>query len=262
MAIGSVGAADVLRQRLWGVPRIGSGPRYRSNSASRRRSSSVSPPRASSRSGRRSAGAGEGLGPAPAGDAGVVARAQHLGHLPAPELGRAGVVRVLEQPVAEGLVVDRRPRCPSRRAPAGRRPRGPPWPPPRRRRARSRRSTARRRPGARGPARRRPRSGRRAGRSRRRRPARGPRPGRGGARPGPRRAAGRGGSTASTAAKTGSGMSTIPAPPPNGRVVDRAVHVGGGRPQVVDPDVERRRRPAPCRAGARRRTRAPSRGRS
>ena len=47
--------------------------------------------------------------------------------------------------------------------------------------------------------------------------------------PGPSRSSGRGGSTASTAAKIGSGISTMPAPPPNGRVVDRAVHVGGVR---------------------------------
>ena len=41
--------------------------------------------------------AAEGLGPAPAGDPPVVARAQDLGDGPAPELGRPGVLRVLEQ---------------------------------------------------------------------------------------------------------------------------------------------------------------------
>ena len=42
-------------------------------------------------------GAVQGLSPPPALDAGVVAAAQHLGHRPAPELGRAGVLRLLEQ---------------------------------------------------------------------------------------------------------------------------------------------------------------------
>ena len=102
----------------------------------------------------------------------MVAGAQHLGHLPAPELGRPGVLRVLEQPVGERLVARRRPRCPSRPGPAGRPPRSRPSPPPRRRPGRSRRSTARRRRGARGPARRRPRSARTAARTRRAPPAR------------------------------------------------------------------------------------------
>jgi hypothetical protein len=50
----------------------------------------------------------EGLGPAPAGDPCVVARPQHLGDGPAPELGGPGVLRVLEEPVGERLVVTRR----------------------------------------------------------------------------------------------------------------------------------------------------------
>ena len=44
----------------------------------------------------------------PAGDPGVVARAQHLGHGPAPELGRPRVLRVLEPPVGERLLGRRR----------------------------------------------------------------------------------------------------------------------------------------------------------
>ena len=47
--------------------------------------------------------------------------------------------------------------------------------------------------------------------------------------------------TASTARKRGSGISTIPAPPPNGAVVDRAPGVAGPGTQVVHPDVERAR---------------------
>src|SRR5205085_7462176 len=44
-------------------------------------------------------GAGLGRGPTPRRDPGVVPRAQDLGHGPAAVLGRAGVLRVLEQPV-------------------------------------------------------------------------------------------------------------------------------------------------------------------
>ncbi len=79
-----------------------------------------------------------------------------------------------------------------------------------------RRPTARRRRGARGRGGRRPRSGRTAGRTRRRRPARAAiawskrRP------PGPSSSSGRGGAAASTLAKIGSGRITMPAPPPNG----------------------------------------------
>src|ERR671911_2523686 len=50
----------------------------------------------------------EGLRAPPARDAAVIARAQHVGHPPAPKIGRARVVRVLEQAVAERLVADRR----------------------------------------------------------------------------------------------------------------------------------------------------------
>ena len=49
-------------------------------------------------------GSGEGLGPAPAGDAGVVAGAEHLGHEPPPEVRRPGVLRILEEPVGEALL--------------------------------------------------------------------------------------------------------------------------------------------------------------
>ena len=99
----------------------------------------------------------------------VVARAQHLGHRPAPELGRPRVLRVLEQRrSANDSSLGRRLVADARRAPAGRPPRSPRAPRPRRRRARSRRPTARRRTGGRRPAGRRPRSGRRAARTRRR----------------------------------------------------------------------------------------------
>ena len=45
-----------------------------------------------------------GRRPAPFGDPGVVTGPQHLGHRPSPELRRPGVLRVLEQPVGEGLL--------------------------------------------------------------------------------------------------------------------------------------------------------------
>ena len=163
--------------------------------------------------------AAQRLRPAPPGDPGVVARPQHLGHRPAPELGRAGCTA--------GTRAGRRrttPRPPTSSLPItpgtqpGAPPRSPRARPPRRRRARSRRPRARRRRGGRRPAGRRPRSGRTAARTRRRaasslrhrlveaapaRPtsrqqrARRRRP------PRPRR----------TAAP---GVITIPAPPPNG----------------------------------------------
>ena len=50
----------------------------------------------------------------------------------------------------------------------------------------------------------------------------------------------------STVAKMGSGLRTIPGPPPNGRVVDAAVRVGGAITKVVEAQVEqpvRRARP-------------------
>src|SRR5581483_4965702 len=49
----------------------------------------------------------QGVGPSPAGDPAVVARTQDLGHGPAPELGGPGVVGVLEQALAKGLVLGR-----------------------------------------------------------------------------------------------------------------------------------------------------------
>src|SRR5690606_36017543 len=42
-------------------------------------------------------GAGDRLGPAPPGDAAVVAQAQDLGHGPPAELSRSGILRVLQQ---------------------------------------------------------------------------------------------------------------------------------------------------------------------
>ena len=149
------------------------------------------------------------------------------------------------------------PRCRGRRAPDGRRPRSRRAPRPRRRRARSRRSTARRRRGGRRPAGRRPRSGRTATRSPRPRRAR-PRSDWSRRRPpGARRNSGRGGSTASTAANSGSGIITMPGAAAHRRVVDAAVTVGREVARVVQPHVEQRRRRGPGR-GSRPRA-APSR---
>ena len=221
----------------------------RANSASRIASSSaVRPPRASIRSGRSSS---------------VRRRAwarRHRAMRPwSPERSTSGTAQprnsaglvycgYSSSPPVSPRTTRRRPRrrCPSRRARAGRPPRGRPWPRPRPRRARSRRSRARRRPGAPAPARRRPRSGRTAARTRRTRPARAAiawssvRP------PGPRSSSGRGGSTASTAANSGSGLSTIPAPPPKGVSSTVRWTSVAWRPQVVHPDVEHDRRPGPC----------------
>ena len=69
-------------------------------------------------------------------------------------------------------------------------------------------------------------------------------------------------STASTAAKTGSGISTIPAPPPNGASSTDRCGSRRRRPQVVDPQVERRRRGGPAEHAARRVVGRRGRGRS
>ena len=191
-------------------------------------------PPASSRSGRRAERAAQRRRPPPAGDPGVVAASEHLGHRPAPELGRPGVLRVLEQPGRERLLGARRLVAHAPRAPAGPPPRSRPAPPPRRRRARSRRPTARRRRGGRRPAGRRPRSDRTAARTRRRRRAR--------RRTAwsKRRPAGRQQEQRARRRRpprprrrAAPGAITMPAPPPNGRVVDAAVAVGGVLAQVV-----------------------------
>ena len=215
------------------------------------------PPRRSSgpatQIGAAGAGPAQRLGPPPAGDPGVVARPQHLGHVPVAELGRARVLRVLDEPrhrrSRRTTPRPTTPRCPSRpgtsrvtasittsaaRLAA--------------RRARSRRPRARRRSSGRRRAGRRPRSGRRAARTRRRPRARARAPGRSAARSPTARAAAAAGCTASTAANSGSGIITMPAPPPNGASSTAVVHVGRERARVVHAHVEQRRRRAPDRA--------------
>ena len=201
----------------------------RPNSLEQRDALRRSAPPASIRSGRRVEGASAAPGPAPAGDAAVVAASAAPRAPPAPELGRPGVLRVLEQPVGERLLARPTRRCPSPRAPAGSTASTTTRRPPRRRPARSRRSTARRRRGARAPARRRPRSGRRAARSleggqlaasawSNRRP------------PGPSRNSGRGGSTGLDGARRSApAIEHHARPAAERRVVDRAVTVGGAR---------------------------------
>ena len=163
---------------------------------------------------------------------------------PSPKLSVTGLTAL---PITPGTQPGRRPRSPGTR-------------PPRRRPARSRRRTARRRRGARGRGGRRPRSARTAGRTRppsassaasawsKRRP------------PGPSRNSGRGGSTASTAAKIGSGRITIPAPPPNGlsSTVRWTSVVWSRRSWRAGRAA---RRSGPCRAGWPSRTRRRGRGR-
>ena len=75
------------------------------NDSSRASSAAVSRPWPPA--GRADGRSGQGLGVAPSGDAPVVARAEDLGDAPAPELGRPGVVGILEQAGGEGLVAGR-----------------------------------------------------------------------------------------------------------------------------------------------------------
>ncbi len=187
----------------------------------------------------------EGLRPTPPGDAAMVARPQHLGHLPARNsAGRVYCGYSSRPSLNDSSSADASlPITPGHQPAHGLEDR--PWPPPRPRRARSRRSTARRRRGVGAPARRRPRSDRTAGENPRRRPARR----RSAGRSGDRRAeqeSGRGGSAASTAANSGSGISTIPAPPPNGASSTERWGSVVRRAQVVDADVEQRRRSCPA----------------
>ena len=89
------------------------------NSSSSRRSSAVSG-RAAEQVGAALEGAPQRLRPPPAGDPGVVARPQHLGHRPAPEVGGPRVLRVLEQARSPNDSSSRRRRrCPSRPGRAG-----------------------------------------------------------------------------------------------------------------------------------------------
>ena len=178
--------------------------------------SSLSPPRASIRSGRASIVRRRAWARRHRSTRPWSPERSTVGHLPAPEARPVGCTAGTR--AGRRRRTRRRPtrRCPSPRAPAGRPPRAPPWPPPRRRPARSRRPRARRRRGGGAPARRRPRSARTAARTRRGRPAPGPRPGRSAARRVRAAAAGGAGRPRSTAANSGSGISTMPAPPPNG----------------------------------------------
>ena len=116
---------------------------------------------------------------------------------------------------------------------------------------------ARRRRGGRRPAGRRPRSGRTAARTRR--PSASSRATAWSKRRPPARAGTAAGaaSTASTAANSGSGIITMPAPPPNGRVVDAAVTVG--RVRRAGRAGARRAAPAPGAPEQRRARAGPSR---
>ena len=177
----------------------------------------------------------------------MIAGPQHGGDLPAPELGRPGVLRVLEEPGRERSRRPPSPRCRARRARAGPPPRPPPAPPTPRPRARSRPPRARRRPGGRPPAGRPPRSARRAARS----PPEGP-SARAASSPatawskrrplGASRKSGRGRSgTASTLRNKRLGHEHHAGAAAERAIVDRATRVVGALAQVVHPHVERPR---------------------
>ena len=231
-------------------------PSSRSNSAT---SSSVSPPRAVMRSGGLRA-CGRWPAPAAIGRPGVVARPQHLGHLPPAELGRTGVLGVLEQALGERLVVRRFGVAHH----AGHEPGDDLEHRHGRDLAAAEHVVADRQlvvdemlpdssvdafvPAAqqREPVERRQLVGQRLVEP----PA-----------TGPSRNSGRGGSTLSTERKIGSGMSTIPAPPPNGE--SSTERCGSFAPRAGRARARRAGRARDlCRAGSATRSRPPSSGRS